>query len=231
MTNELKKQDDSSLMKFVQAIAISPDDARIVVKQYENQVRELNPNISDIEVQNIIVDKIVSRYSKLAATSGAATSLPGIIPGIGTAVSAIGGSMADISTCIKFQVDMTMCLAIAINKELNNEDAKHLSYIIALSGTIEQAASKGATNLATKASVRLMQKHLTGATLEIIKNLFKHVGIAFTKKAALRIIPFGIGAVIGAGTNFALTKYVGRTAVEILRIHKNEMGNEREIVI
>lgn len=225
MATELKKQDDSSLMKFVQAIAISPDDARAVVAQYEAQIREEKPNLSDYLVQDIIVNKIVSRYSKLAATSGAVTSLPGIIPGIGTAVSAIGGSMADISTCIKFQIDMTMCLAMAINKDLNNEDAKHLSYIIALSGTIEQAASKGATNFATKASVRLMQEHLKGATLKIIKKLFEHVGVAFTKKAAIRIIPFGIGTLIGAGTNFALTKYVGKAAIEILRIHKNEIGN------
>lgn len=231
MTTELKKQDDSSLMKFVQAIAISPDDARVVVKQYEAQIREEKPNLSDFAVQDIVVDKIVSRYSKLAAASGAVTSLPGIIPGIGTAVSAVGGSMADISTCIKFQVDMTMCLAIAINKELNNEDAKHLSYIIALSGTIEQAASKGATNLATKASVRLIQQYLKGSTLIVIKELFKKVGIEFTKKAAIRIIPFGIGTIIGAGTNFALTKYVGKAAIEILRIHKNEMGNENEIAV
>ena len=230
MNVELKKQDDSSLMKIVQAISISPDDARFVVKQYEAQIKAKKPDISNNDLQDIIINKIINRYSKLAATSGAATSLPGVIPGIGTVVSAIGGSMADISTCIKFQVDMTMCLAIVINKELNNEDAKHLSYIIALSGTIEQAASKSATNLATKASVRLMQKHLTGATLEVIKKLFQHAGILFTKKAAIRIIPFGIGAIIGAGTNFALTKYVGKAAIEILRIHKDEIDSTNEVV-
>jgi hypothetical protein len=225
MSSELKKQDDSSLMKFVQAIAISPEDARVVVKQYEAQIREAEPDISDLDVQNIIVDKIVSRYSKLAAASGGATSLPGIIPGVGTAVSAVGGSMADISACIKFQVDMTMCLAIAINKELNNEDAKHLSFIIALSGTLEQGAKEGAAKLATKASVRLIQEHLKGATLTIIKELFKRVGIVFTKKAAVKVIPFGIGVLVGAGFNYTLTKYVGKIAIDTLRIHKDEMGS------
>lgn len=229
MSNELKKQDDSSLMKIVQAIAISPEDARIVVKQYENQIRESRKDISDSAVQDIIVDKIISRYSKLAATSGGVTSLSGVIPGIGTVASMVGGSMADISACIKFQVDMTMCLAIAINKELNNEDAKHLSYIIALSGVVEQSASNGATNLAKKASERLIQEYLTKSTLNFIKELFKMVGIQFTKKAAQKAIPFGIGVIVGASFNYVLTKFVGKFAIDTLRIHKDKINSNLKL--
>jgi hypothetical protein len=42
---------------------------------------------------------------------------------------------------MKLQIDMTMCLAVAINGKVSNEDAKHMSYIIALYGSLEQTGS------------------------------------------------------------------------------------------
>ncbi len=84
-------------MKMVEAIAISPQDARELVAQYDRQARSSAPSATDEKIKEAVVDKIISRYSKLAATSGAATALPGVIPVIGTMVSAVGGGLADIS--------------------------------------------------------------------------------------------------------------------------------------
>lgn len=223
-TTELQKKEESSLMKIVQAIAISPDDARLIVKQYSDQISASKPDISRTELHNIVCEKIIKRYSKLAATTGGATALAGVIPGIGTVVSMVGGSMADISACIKFQVDMTMCLALTVNEELSNEDAKHLSFIIALYGTIEQTASKSATRIASKAGVKMVNQYLKGPTLVVIKKLFEKVGITFTQKAAAKAIPFGIGVVIGFSANYALTKYVGKNALDFLKIHNEDLA-------
>lgn len=218
MSDESKSPDDSSLMKIVQGIAISPEDAREIVSSYQSQIKEAS-GFSDAEALDIVLEKIIDRYAMLSAASGGTTSLAGIIPGVGTAASMVGGSMADMSLCIKFQIDMTMCLAIAINNKLSNADAKHLSYIIGLAGTIEQATSKGAARVASKAGVRIVERYLTGAALLTIKELFKRVGILFTRTALVKAIPFGVGVVVGAGTNYALTRFVGNAAVKALRIH------------
>ena len=191
MTNKDSKATDSSLMKIVQAIAITPDDARMVVRQYEEQIRAAKPAIGDAEMVNRICQKIVTRYAKLSAISGGATGLAGVVPGVGTAVSLAAGTTLDVSACIKFQVDMTMCLAIAINKQLSNEDAKHLSFLIALFGSLEQAASKATTKIASKAGVNMVNNYLKGPILVIIKELFQKIGIQFTKKATIKVIPFG----------------------------------------
>jgi EcsC protein family len=227
MSNENNKDSDSALMKVVQAIAITPEDARVVVSQYEGQLRAAEPSITDAQLQNLVVQKIVRRYARLSATAGGATALAGVVPGVGTAISMVGGSVADISVCIKLQVDMTMCLAVAINKQLNNEDAKHLSYLIALFGSLEQAASKGATRIASEAGVKMINSYLKGPLLTTIKELFKRIGIQFTKKAAIKIIPFGVGVVIGASTNYALTRYVGKNAIEFLRIHLDKIDSDK----
>ena len=206
------EENSSSLMKMVEAIAISPQDARSLVLRYRNQITTKSPNISKPDIDNIIIDKLISRYCKMAAISGGATSLTGVIPGVGTAISATAGGVLDVSACMKIQIDMTMCLAIAINDGLSNEDAKHMSYIVALMGSIEQLTSKGATSIASKAGVNLVKQHLKGGALTAIKALFKVFGVKFTQKAAMKAIPFGFGVVIGSSVNYALTKYVGNQA-------------------
>jgi hypothetical protein len=99
--------------------------------------------------------------------------------------------------------------------------------LIALFGTIEQTGSKVTTRIASKAGVNIVYQYIKGRTLTTIKELFKKVGVVFTQKAAAKAIPFGIGFVIGASANYALTRYVGKNALEFLRIHNDEMGKSR----
>jgi hypothetical protein len=58
----------------------------------------------------------------------------------------------------------------------------------------------------------LVQQHLKGATLQAVKEIFKRLGITFTRKALEKAIPFGIGVVIGFSANKAITWYVGSKA-------------------
>ena len=55
----------SPLMKMVEAIAIISQDARELVAQYESQARSSAPSATDEKIREAVVDKIISRYSKL----------------------------------------------------------------------------------------------------------------------------------------------------------------------
>jgi hypothetical protein len=210
----------TTIMKLVEAIAITPQDARAVVSQYEKQARRAHPSAPDEAIRKLVTSKVIQRYSKMAAASGGATSLAGVVPGLGTAVAMIGGGVADVSLCMKFQIDMTMCLAVAINEGITNEDAKHMSFVIALAGSLEKFGSEAGKATASKAAVRVASEYLTGATLQIIKQLFKKVGIIFTQKAAVKAIPFGVGVVIGSSANYFLTRYVGHAARDVFLIER-----------
>ena len=59
---------------------------------------------------------------------GGATALPGIIPGLGTAVAMVGGATADSLVGMKLQVDMCMCLAAVFKYDITSEDGKQ-SYV------------------------------------------------------------------------------------------------------
>jgi hypothetical protein len=57
-----------------------------------------------------------------------------------------------------------------------------------------------------------LREYLKGPTLVVVKELFKKVGITFTRKALEKAIPFGVGVVIGSGANYGLVRYVGAQA-------------------
>jgi hypothetical protein len=216
--NEKPKVDDgSALMKVVNAIAITPEDARAVVESIEAQIKRSEPGLPDEVVLDQVLEAIIARYSKIAAGIGGATALAGVVPGIGTTLAATLGGTSDAALCIKTQIDMSMCLALALTPQLTNEDAKHLSVLIALTCSVEELAEKGATKLGTAALTRLVNRHLQGATLVAVKELFKRFGIEFAKKTLLKVIPFGVGVAVGATANYWFTKFVGRAAISVLR--------------
>lgn len=214
--------DGSRLMKAVQAIAISPKEARKIVSDYSSQVSKESPKKNVREQKALVADKVISRYSKLSALSGGTTSLTGVVPGIGTAVALTGGALADTALSVKFQVDMVMCLALLYKDGLSDEDAIHMSYVVALCGALEKAATVQGTKMASKAGIAMVNQYLKGAVLQTIKQLFKAVGVTFTKSALTKAIPFGVGVVFGSAAGYGITRYVGATARDMFELSVDE---------
>lgn len=220
---------ESRLLKAVQSIAIKPHDARTMVEKYFAQIggdggkggKGGKPDASRQAHQEAVAKMIVRRYCRLAASSGGATALAGVIPGLGTAVTMIGGGLTDTAVCMKLQVDMCICLAAAFGWDLDSEDTNHLCYLIAAGCTLEKAGVETTTRIASKAGVNMLRQYLKGAALRAVKEFFKKLGIIFTRKALEKAIPFGIGVVIGSSANYALTKYVGAQAIKFFILERD----------
>lgn len=218
MTAEAEKdaenKEDPKLLKFIHRWAMSPEDAKEIARKYRKQSESAYPQDEPARHQERVADKIIGRYAKLSAMSGGATALTGVVPGIGTALAALGGGLADTAVCMKLQVDMACCLAECFGYDLNKEDARHLAFLIAAGGAIEKAGETVGVKLASEAGVRLLRSYIKGATLQALKEFFRRVGLVFTRKALERTLPFGVGVVIGSSANYALTRYVGAQAKE-----------------
>lgn len=212
---EQKNVDGEKLLALVERIAISEEDARALVASMRKRAGRQRDGESQAEYHartaEAVAGRLITRYSRIAATSGAITALPGVVPGFGTPV-AVGGAFGDALFCMKLQVDLVMCLANAFGHDLGNEETKHLAFIISTGGALEHAGERAATQFASKAAVRVVRQYLKGAALQAIKAMFKKLGIHFTRTALERGVPFGVGVVLGAGGNYALTRYVGNTA-------------------
>lgn len=173
--------------------------------RYEGDCRE-------DDIRNMVAAKIIQNYSYAAAFSGGATALTGVVPGLGQLIAAFGGVTADIALSMKFQVEMFMALASLYDHDIELDEERMLCFIIAGLGFVSKAAQKGATGLGTKAFIKLVRKHLSGATLATVKAVFRKIGVTFTRKAAEKAIPFGVGVVIGFSANKGVTWYIAENA-------------------
>ncbi|AKL66539.1 hypothetical protein [Streptomyces sp. Mg1] len=212
--NELE---ESRLQKAVEMIAITPQAAAELVGGYRaNFEGKFKREPESLEDKRRIAARIVGRYSKLSAVTGAVTAAPSVIPGVGTAVAVLGGGITDIAAALKLQIDMCMCLVEVYETELSNEDKKHLAFVLALAGSVEQMASKGGKAAVLKIAEKLVYQYLRGPALVTIKQLFKRVSITFTQKAMAKAIPAGVGVAFSSTTNYVLTTMVGKVAVAVL---------------
>ena len=100
--------------------------------------------------------------------------------------------------------------------ELSDEDKKHLAFVLALAGSLEQLVTNGGKAAVQKIAQKLVYQYLKGPVLVTTKELFKRVSITFTQKAAAKAAPIGVGVVLSGSANYILTTVVGRVAVAVL---------------
>jgi len=138
----------------------------------------------------------------------------------------LGGGTVDTAVSIKLQVDMTMCIAATFGWDLTNEDARHMTFLIAAGSTLEKAGVEVGGKIASQAGVKMINQYLKGATLTFVKQMFAKIGVTFTRTSLVKAIPFGVGMLIGSSANYALTRYVGKTAEGWFTIER-QMPDER----
>lgn len=208
MNNELQ-EDKPKLLQAIDLILAKPENIKDETNQLITKYTKLHPDLSDSDLKEKIVNRIISKYSYFSAFSGGVTALSGIVPGIGTAVAIGGGASADAIASMKFQIEMTMSIATVYGHNILIEEEKRICYLIAGLGAINETTKKAGEAISSKAFIKIVKENLKGATLVAVKEIFKKLGITFTRKALEKGIPFGVGVIIGFSANKALTWYVG----------------------
>jgi len=218
--SEKNGNDKPALLKAIEMVLAEP---AVIKKESENLLKKYQQRYSDSkssdEINKLVTDKIISNYSYYTAFVGGATALAGVVPGLGTVIATFGGATADAALSMKYQIEMTMALATVYGHNIEIEEQKRLCLIVAGLGAINEAAKEGGKQIGTKAFVKMTQQYLKGATLQAVKQIFKKVGITFTRKAAEKAIPFGVGVIIGFSANKGLTWYVGSKARDFFAIY------------
>lgn len=213
MTDISEPDNKPILLKAIELVLADPVDIRNEALQLRDKYSfRYGAERTEEEIKSYTADKIISNYSYFTAFVGGATALTGVIPGLGTVLSAFGGATADAALSMKYQIEMTMAIATVYGHDITIEEEKRVCLLIAGLGAINEASKAGGKELGKSASVKMLQKYLQGATLTTVKEIFKKVGITFTRKAAEKAIPFGIGVVIGFSANKGLAWYVGGKA-------------------
>lgn len=203
------------LLKAIEPILADPADIKAETQKLLDRYRARHgaKNRTE-EIQEMVTKKIISNYSYFAAFAGGATALTGVVPGLGTIVAAFGGAAADTALTMKYQIEMVMALAVVYGHDIEKEEEQRLCLIIAGLGAIGESAKQSGKAVGSKAFVSMARQYLKGSLLVAVKQVFKKVGVTFTRKGLEKAMPFGVGVVIGAGANKVLTRYVGAKACD-----------------
>lgn len=219
MTND---NDKPVLLKAIELVLAEPEKIHAEAQTLLQECRRRYSKKDEQTIRRLAVEKVISNYSYFAAFSGGATALAGVIPGLGTAISAFGGATADAALCMKFQIEMVMAIASVHGHNILLEEDKRLCLLVAGLGTISEAAKEGGKAITSKAFVSMTREYLKGATLQAVKEIFKKLGVTFTRKAVEKAIPFGVGVIIGFSANKGLTWYVGGKARDFFELESEE---------
>lgn len=201
---------NDKLLQAVDILLAKPRDVHKFASDVKRKIQAKNPEADAESIRKLSADKVVQHYANLTAISGGATALSGVVPGLGSVLVMLGGAATDVALCIKFQVEMTMALAVLFERDISTQEEQRACKLIGGLGLLAEQAKEGGRVIGTRMFVGLVRRYLKGATLSLIKELFARIGLRFTRTALVKGIPFGVGVVIGAGANKALTTLVGK---------------------
>jgi|SRR5690349_11058717 hypothetical protein len=169
-----------------------------------------------------LVQTAVRRRSWHLAATGAASSLPAVLPGPGT-MAEVGAALADITLLTAAQVELILIAAHLFGRPLTDEDARLLDVLLVLGIDV------GAVKLRRGAIQALGQTYpvddLRGVGADALaRRVSARLGIQVTARLARRrahiilgreIPVLGVG--LAAGYNLRSTRNLGDTAVRFFR--------------
>ena len=207
--NELVESQESDISIWNSIITKISPDVDEIIKQAESFVEENEGRSVDC-IASDYADIIVREYTAV----GAASALPSIIPGLGTAAQLaveVGAISADLLLMIKFMSKMVYGLSVIYNKPRQSITIESTIMVLGVWCGVLSPMKEAAARVAAKVVINVFNRKVPG---EIFKKINRKVGVTILTKygtkrggvAVGKLIPFGVGALVGGGFNYATMK-------------------------
>lgn len=206
--------DKPVFLRAVELLVAAPQDIQATVDAcYDKALNHrANRHLSSDQLRLKTADVIVDRYARTCARIGAFTAASSAIPGIGTVISLVGATAADLVITMKYQIEMVMALAHLFDRDIADEEQQRLCYTIAGLGVATQAGLLTFERFTVKGLQEAAKRLVKGRTRRWLIELFKKIGLRFTRTGLLKAIPLGVGLAFSYTSNRKLTRYIGRRA-------------------
>ncbi len=203
---------------------LAPDSSK--VEEFVNEAKKENPELSKNELADFLGDRIIWAYSK----QGAALALPGAIPGLGT-IAQIAIETGAISTDIALMVRNQAYLIFVFGhcygfkgREILIQDTL---ICIGLWSKAVSISKAGVIRVGTKVAEANFKKKFPAKVLQAInKKVGKTILTKYgTKRGGIaigKLIPFGVGALVGGGFNYLVMKNFKKSTQEYFCIKKRK---------
>jgi hypothetical protein len=211
---------ESSLTKFVISVieTLKPDE--IAVQKQIEDLRKAHPKLTKEQLAKKWGDKICWLYT----AEGAASALPGAIPGLGTLaqICVEGGAItADLAYMLRCMGGMVIGIAKIYERDSDAPFNQEFVRVLGLWCGVLSLGKETTLRISTKIVIAQFKK----VPAEIFKKINKRVGTTIltkygTKRGGMavgRAIPFGVGVIVGGGFNLATMKGFKRIAIKYFK--------------
>lgn len=207
--------------RYTPVSSLSPLVDRIVEQRYLGAVdsvaelRSRHPDASASQLADLLIRRATRELAAVAAVSGGTAA----IPGVGTA-AAVASASADMAWTLTRLGELAMAIGIAHGHDAGSfEERKAWVLAVlamangAMSG-VEGAAAKIGQRGGIAVVERLTGRELTGVNSVLGTKIAARLASEQVAVRLGRLVPFGIGAGIGAAGNALITRSIGRAAKE-----------------
>lgn len=221
----------NALIQAFKAMNIIPaaEDVRTAAAAY----RRNHPELSNLQLS----ERLASETTWRMAGAGVVASLPGAIPGLGTmAQLAIGGATISGETWLMLRNLTTLQFTIAAihghdPQAAEREDELLITWGLATGAVVP--AKEAGKRVGTKVAIKQFNQRVSGKLLQQIN---RRLGTTvFTKWGAKRggialgrLIPFGVGALVGGGMNYATARSF---AMAIIRLYSTILPGNDDLLV
>jgi hypothetical protein len=195
---------------------LAPDPKKVAA--WIHEVRTENPELHNDDLADFVGDKIVWTYT----SQGAALALPGAIPGLGTFVQVateFGAASVDVALMVRNQTYLVFALGSIYGYHSREMLIQDTLICIGLWTNALSITKAGAIRIGTKVVEANFKKHFPAKILQAINRKVsttiltkygtKRGGIALGK-----LIPFGVGVLVGGGFSYITMKNFKRRTIE-----------------
>lgn len=204
--NESGEEAGRRLLNAVERMLATPEEIRAVVAGYRREGAVSPPQLSE---------RLVSHYSNRSALAGGISSLPGLVPGVGTLTVALGSTLAEMAFVLKLETEMCLALCEAHGFDIDDRRERQLALILAAVHTSEVSAGRNVLldigDVSLTAVGNYTPRELEKFLLRVLSEVAISLASKHASKAVLKAVPF-VGIAVGASFNKVLTTRVGRSA-------------------
>lgn len=212
------------LYSAVERIVEGPDAIMARLEAFEEEMEDRYFDAGDSEIFFRTSERLIDHFSKKTMFAGGMSAVPSIFPGIGTALALVPGSLADMTFCLKFEVELVLSLSALYGFDIYDDHERSLAFLIASVSTYEVmeedpgALKKAGRVMSDLASVekQAIWNYSPRQVGKLMAKVFAYLALRAASKYLLKAVPF-VGIGIAAVGNRVLTRRVGTSAKESLR--------------
>jgi uncharacterized protein (DUF697 family) len=201
--------------RILTAVERLVDDCNTLIGRVEAIKASVDVPEQAADYREAVAARIIDAYSTRSAIAGGLSALPATLPGPGTGVALIAGSLVDMTLVLKHEVEMAMCLTHLYGFDLRDERERWLAYVIVGVRTCEAESGRNYFSDLLEAQLDALPLYTPRQMFKIAATVFGRLALRSLAGGWSRALPL-VGILVSAATNHVMLTKVGWSCVDTL---------------